>query len=60
MNQESASPATQAYDARSSISRDSVVTTKVYKNPWLTISRPMNHFMDIQPEIWEKQEILKK
>jgi len=32
----------------------------VYKNPWLTISRPLNDFMDIQPEVWEKQENCKK
>ena len=31
-----------------------------YKNPWTTVSRPMNRFMDVSEEQWEAEELKKK
>jgi len=27
-----------------------------FKNPWTTIARPMNHFMEIPEHVYERQE----
>jgi len=31
-----------------------------YKNPWTTISRPMNRFMDVDETDWQNQESKKQ
>ena len=30
-----------------------------YKNPWTSVSRPMNGFIDINQERWEQNELRK-
>ena len=30
-----------------------------YKNPWTSISRPMNGFIDIRQDQWEQNEVRK-
>ena len=27
-----------------------------FKNPWTTVPRPMNRFMDVNPVVYERQE----
>lgn len=35
------------------------VSMNGYKNPWTSVSRPMNGFIDIREDQWEQNELRK-